>query len=210
MKIIEIAAAPDRGGRYRVLFSDGTAQKLLPSVIGDLGLYAGLELDEGQMETLLAEARRADTKQRAVRVISATTVSGRDLEDRLRHKGASPEDAAQTVQWLQELHLLDDARAAQQIVDRGVRRGYGQRRIRQMLYEKKIPREYWEEALAQMPSMEGAVDDFLAARLRGTPDQKELKRAIDVLLRRGFSWNEIRAGLSRYDAALADTMEEEA
>lgn len=209
MILTEIAASPDRGGRHRVTFSDGTTLKLYPSVIGDLDLYTGRELSEEDMEEVARAARKADTKMRAVRVISATTVSGRDLEQRLRHKGASPEDAAETVQWLEELHLLDDAQAARQIVSRGVRRGYGERRIRQMLYEKKIPRQYWEEALSEIPPMDDAVDAFLHTRLKGEPDQKELKRTIDALMRRGFSWNEIRQGLRRYNAALADTMEED-
>lgn len=209
MTLTEIAAAPDRGGRHRVTFSDGTILKLFPSVIGDLGLYTGRELSEEEMEEVVRAGRKADAKMRAVRVISATTVSGRDLEERLRHKGASAEDAAEAVQWLEELHLLNDAQAARQIVARGVRRGYGEKRIRQMLYEKKVPREYWEEALLEMPPMDDAVDAFLRARLHGAPDQKELRRTIDALLRRGFSWNEIKEGLRRYDAALADTMEEE-
>lgn len=209
MKILEIASAPDRGGRHRVTFSDGTVLKLLPSVIGDLSLFTGRELSEEDMEEVARAARKADAKMRAVQVISATTVSRRDLQERLRHKGASEEDAAEAVQWLEELNLLDDGQAARQIVARGVRRGYGEKRIRQMLYEKKIPREYWEEALAEIPPMDDAVDSFLRSRLRGEPDQKELKRTIDALLRRGFSWNEIKDGLRRYDAALAGTMEEE-
>ena len=209
MRISEIASAPDRGGRHRVTFSDGTVMKLLPSVIADLGLYTGRELSEEDMEEVARAARKADAKMRAVRVISATTVSRRDLQERLRHKGASEEDASEAVQWLEELNLLDDAQAARQIVARGVRRGYGEKRIRQMLYEKKIPREYWEDALSEIPPMDDAVDEFLRSRLRGEPDQKDLRRTIDALLRRGFSWNEIKDGLRRYDAALAGTMEEE-
>ena len=209
MIILEIASAPDRGGRHRVTFSDGSVLKLLPSVIGDLGLFTGRELSEEDMEEVARCARKADAKMRAVRVISATTVSRRDLQERLRHKGASEEDATEAVQWLEELNLIDDGQAARQIVARGVRRGYGEKRIRQMLYEKKIPREYWEEALSEIPPMDDAVDSFLCSRLRGEPDQKELKRTIDALLRRGFSWTEIKDGLRRYDAALAGTMEEE-
>ncbi len=208
MTVTQIAPSPDRGGRHRVEFSDGTVLKLLPTVIGDAGIYVGMELDEAQMDALIQAGRKADTKLRAVHILSATTVSERDLEERLRHKGATPEDAAQTVQWLSELKLIDDAAAARQIVERGVRRGYGEKRIRQMLYEKKIPRTYWEEALAELPPMDDAVDAFLRTRLHGAPDERERKRTVDALLRRGFSWSEIKDGLRRYGETLDDTWEE--
>lgn len=208
MTVTAIASTPDRGGRHRVEFSDGSFMKLLPSVIADEGLYPGCELDEQALEALCRAKRAADTRLRAVHIISATTVSGRELEDRLRRKGASEADAADTVQWLSELNLIDDAEAARQIVARGVRRGYGERRIRQMLFEKKIPRSLWDEALAQMPPMDDAVDEFLRAKLREEADEKTIRRTVDALMRRGFTWSEIREGLRRYNEALADTLEE--
>ena len=208
MTVASIAASPDRRGRYRVEFSDGSAMTLPPSVIADLCLYTGRELDESELRRVREAERKADAKQRAVNIISATTVSGRELSDRLRRKGASEADAAEAVQWLQELCLVDDARTARQIVERGVRRGYGARRIRQILFEKKIPREYWDEAMEAVPEPDGAIDDYLRANLRGAPDQKERKRVSDALVRRGFDWSDISAGLRRYGAEL-EAMEEE-
>ena len=208
MTVLSIASSPDRRGRHRVEFSDGTVLKLPPSVIADLQLYTGRELDESELDRVRAAERKADAKQRAVNIISATTVSGRDLTDRLRRKGASEADAAEAVQWLQELNLVDDGRTARQIVERGVRRGYGERRIRQMLYEKKIPRDLWDEALEAVPDPEEPIDEYLRANLSGAPDPKERKRISDALLRRGFDWSDISAGLRRYGDEL-ETMEEE-
>ncbi len=207
MTVAGISASADRRGRYRVELSDGTVLKLPPSVIADLSLYTGRELDEAALAQVRAAERKADAKRRAVNIISATTVSGRELTDRLRRKGASEADAAEAVQWLQELNLVDDANAARQVVERGVRRGYGERRIRQMLYEKKIPRELWDEALQAVPPPEGPIDDYLRANLRGMLDQAGRKRVSDALARRGFSWSDISAGLRRYGDA--EALEEE-
>lgn len=210
MKLVRISPEPNRQGRHIVELDDGSKLKLLPSVIGDLGLYAGLELDEAQYARLQEVSGRADTRQRAVRIISAAAVSRRELQDRLVQKGAGREQAEEAVAWLSDLNLLDDAQTAAQIVQRGVSRGYGPRRIRQMLYEKKIPRELWDEALARIPQMDDAVDRFLAGRFRGgRPDQKEIKRAADALARRGYSWGEIKEGLRRYDEAVCREMEDE-
>lgn len=207
MTVTEISAGADRRGRHRVCLSDGTVFKLPPAVIAGCGLFTGRELDVQALEQLLAAGKKAEAKQRAMNIISATSVSERDLADRLRRKGASEEDADETTRWLTELNLLDDAKTARQIVERGVRRGYGQRRIRQMLFEKKIPRDLWDDALAELPPPDGAIDDYIRAKLRDKSDHKEIKRTADALLRRGFEWNDIKRGLRRYDEA--DAMEEE-
>ena len=117
----------------------------------------------------------------------------------LRLKEMNPEDAREAVAWMQELQLVDDLDTAKQLVRRGVSRGYGKNRLRQMLYEKRVPRELWDEALELLPPQDDAIDLFLQRRFRGnTPDRAEIKRATDALLRRGHSWEDIRRALSRY------------
>jgi len=82
-------------------------------------------------------------------------------------------------------------------------KGYGERKVRDELFRRGVPRQYWEEALRESQSPETGVDEFLRKRFKGqTPDQKELKRASDALARRGYRWNEIREGLNRYGAGI--------
>ena len=82
-------------------------------------------------------------------------------------------------------------------------RGYGPARVREKLYEKGIPRELWEEALETMPDPAEQIDRFLQEKLRGRiPDEKEKKRLSDALLRRGFGWGDVKAGLNRLGAEL--------
>ena len=200
MTVTEIAQSPDRRGRYRVCFSGGETMKLSPALIADHGLYTGRELDEGETAALLRDVKKAEAKQRAVNIISATTVTGRELSDRLKRKGADPGDADEAVQWLTELNLLDDGKTARQLVERGVRRGYGVRRIRQMLFEKKVPRELWDDALSAVPAPEGPINDYLCANLTDAEDPKQRKRAADALARRGFDWKDIQSGLRRLGA----------
>ena len=195
---------------FRLYFSDGSKIKTQDYVIADLGLYTGLDLDEDKMQELCAAAGLASAKNRAVRIVSATGVSKRELQHRLTQKGETEEDARAAVQWLSDLELLDDAKTAEQIVRSAVNKGYGKARIKQILFEKRIPEGYWEEALQQVPEMDDAVDKFLNMRLKGRdPDDKELKRTIDALMRRGHSWQDIRAGLKRYRVSLEADLEEQ-
>lgn len=206
MKIKELRLPAQPQGRVTVIFEDDTRLRLVASVAAEQGLYTGQELDEPAMKALYAAAGRASARERAVRIISASAVTKSDLQQRLVHKGESEDDARQAVQWLSELRLLDDAQVAQQIVQRGVSRGYGRRRIEQMLYEKRVPREYWQDALSRIPPMDDEIDRFLQQRLQGRdPEPKELKRTVDALTRRGYSWPEIQAGLRRYSDALDET-----
>ena len=196
MKIDRLEPLPLQEHVFKVHLSDGTLIKTQDYVIADLGLYPGLELDEERLRELQAAASLASAKNRAVRIVSASGVSKEELERRLTQKGENPNDAKAAVQWLSELDLLDDAKTAEQLVRSAIHKGYGKARIKQILYEKRIPEEFWEDALAQVPEMDDAVDKFLNQRLKGRePDQKELKRTIDALLRRGHSWSDIRAGL---------------
>ena len=195
---------------FRLHFSDGSKIKTQDHVIADLGLYTGLELDEERMRELYAAVGLASAKNRAVRIISAAGVSKKELQHRLTQKGESEEDAEAAVRWLSELELLDDGKTAEQIVRSAVNKGYGKARIKQILFQKRIPEEYWEEALLQVPQMDDAVDKFLSQRLKGRdPDEKELKRTIDALMRRGHSWQDIRAGLKRYRVSLEADLEEQ-
>lgn len=199
MKVESIEETRSPQGKLRLRFDNGTSMLVFPAVITELCLYPGVEIPEAAMESLRDTCAEASARERAVRIISAAPVSRRELQSRLVRKGETEEHAQQAVQWLDELHLLDDAEVAAQIVRSGAAKGYGAARIRQMLYEKKIPRELWDDALSQLPPQGNAIDEFLRRRFRGAkPDQKELKRATDALLRRGHSWRDIRSALECY------------
>lgn len=202
MRIETIRPSSRQGGKTRIVFDDGSTLAVLPSVAAEFGLCAGSELDETQLAALKQRASEMAAKDRAVRIISTTGVTRRDLERRLLQKGESAQDAKTAVEWLGELSLLDDAEVARQIVARGAAKGYGKARIRQMLFEKQVPRELWDEALAQMPDMDDALDDFLQKKLRGSTDRADVQKAAQAAARRGFSWSEIKAAIQRYNANL--------
>lgn len=199
MKVEAIESTRSPQGKLRVRFDDGSSLMVLPSAMAELGLYQGMEIPDGAMESIRDACAKASARERAVRIIAATTVSKNELTHRLIRKGEREEDAKQAVQWLEELKLLDDAQAAEQIVRNGAAKGYGAARIKQMLYEKRIPKDYWDAALELLPPQDDAIDSFLQRRFRGkAPDRAECKRASDALLRRGHSWSDIRRALERY------------
>ena len=97
---------------------------------------------------------------------------------------------------MSDLNLLDDARVAEQVVSRCFSKGYGLARAKQALYEKKVPKEYWDEALEDYPDQTERIESFLKSRLDEDSDQKQVRRAIDALIRRGHSYGVIRRVLN--------------
>ena len=208
MRIELLKTTPDRAGRYLVRFSDDSTMRLYRQTVEDFGLYTGKELSEEEMEALRAGAGQMSAKMRAVRIVSATGVTKRDLEQRLVHKGEDPDQAKEAVRWMAELDLLDDREVARNVVLKCINRGYGPARAKQMLYEKKVPRQYWEEALADYPDMEDSIVKFLRSKLGPDPDEKDKKRAIDAALRRGHNYSQIRRAMNSLELDQEDFLEE--
>ena len=176
---------------------DGSVLRLYKQTVQDFGIYPGLELTDEELEALKTAAGQMSAKMRAVRIVSASSVSKRDLEQRLVHKGEDPEQAKEAVRWMSELNLLDDRKTAEQVVHSCIRKGYGLSRAKQALYEKRIPKEYWEEALEDYPDQQDAIVAFLRSRLGESWEEKDLRRATDALLRRGHSYGQIRRALAQ-------------
>ena len=202
MRLLAIQELP-QSKCVKLVFDDDSVLKTQPYLIADFGLYSGMELTEEEYQALLAAAGKASAKARAVRIVAAAGVSEKELQKRLVQKGEDTQDAEEAVGWLKELHLLDDRETARQLVSSAAAKGYGKSRIKNILYEKGIPQEFWEVALAELPEMDDAIDRFLFRRWQGRdPDEKEIKKTVDALIRRGHSWKDIQSGLRRYRTGL--------
>ena len=161
--------------------------RLYRQMVEDFGLYTGLEMSQEEISRLRNAAGQMSAKMRAVRIVAASNVSKSDLEQRLIRKGESAAQAREAVQWMEDLNLVDDRVTAEQTVQRCIRQGYGKARAKQALYEKQIPRDLWEEVLADYPDQTDSITQFLRSRLDDSWDERDLKRAMDALVRRGHN-----------------------
>lgn len=208
MRIDSLKTTPDRAGRYWVTFEDDSKIGLYRQTVEDFALYTGKELTEEEHSRLLTAAGQMSAKMRAVRIVSASSVSKRDLQERLVRKGEDRSHAEEAVRWMEDLHLVDDRNTAEQVVHSCISRGYGLARAKQALYEKRIPKACWEEALADYPDQWERIESFLRSRLDTDSDEKQKKKAIDALIRRGHSYGTIRNVLNSLDFDTEDYFEE--
>ena len=191
----------DSPNYLRLIFDDGKRLKAPAFKVVELGLTIGAEVSPEDFLALENAQSLASCKERAVRILTASGLSKKELQKRLVQKGESEEDAQAAVSWLEELHLIDDLETAKQLVRSANLRGYGRARAKSILYEKGIPKELWDEALEEFGETDGAIDAFLRKKLSGrTLDQKTIKKAVDALIRRGHSYHDIQEGLRRFEA----------
>ena len=190
-----MSANPDRVGRYYVKFEDGSTLRLYRQTMEDYAIFVGREMDDNEIDRLHTDAGKMSAKMRATRILASTDVSKRDLKQRLIQKGENPEHSAEAVAWLEDLNLVDDARTAEILVRRCAAKGYGLARAKQMLYEKRIPKEYWDDALADYPDQ----SEYIVSYLEKTDisDSKSARKAIDALIRRGHSYAQIKKAMGR-------------
>ena len=202
MRIDRIEASRHKRGRVLVFLEDGACLKVTEQELLDFGLRAGDELDAGTLGRLKEAAGVSNVKVTAADLVGRRAMSRRDLERKLRDKGASEADARYAAEWLEAIGAINDADYAALLARHCADLGYGPARVREKLYEKGVPRELWEDALAQLPEPDVQIDRFLESKLRGRlPEEKEKKRLTDALLRRGFSWGDVKDAWNRLGSA---------
>lgn len=185
--------------RFLARFDNGEELRTTLAVVTELSLYSGRTLTEDELSAVRDASARSRCRQRALRIIGARAMSVKELTDRLKEKGESPENAEDAAHWLLDMRLLDDAQYAAMCVRHYAAKGYGPGKIRNELYRRGIARELWDEALEELPEQGDRIDALLRRKLKSdTPDRAELRKAADYLYRRGFGRDEIHAALARY------------
>lgn len=210
MKIASLLPSEKVRGRWLLTFEDGSKLKITDREMVDFSLYAGLDVPDGALEQLRDAAGESQARRRAANILSTRPLSRRELEKRLVEKGETPAHAAAACDYMERLGYLNDEQYAQQLAQHYVNQGYGPRKIRDELYRRGVPREFWDGALENLEDNSEALDRFVAAKLGRVerPDRKDLKRVSDALARRGYAWSDISAALRRYADHMDDWREE--
>ena len=198
MKVERIERSKHKQERVLVYLEGGNLLRITESELLRFGLYVGLDISPETVVQLQKSGARSETRVRAANMISARPLSKKELTRRLVQKGAEADDAGAAAAYLENIGALDDAAYAAMLVRHYSAQGYGSARLRDELYRRGVPRELWDAALDELPETDDTVDRLLGAKLRGDVSPEGLQRAQGYLLRRGYSWDDIRAATERY------------
>ncbi len=191
-------------GRLTVCLEDGTEIKSSLTVVTDARLYSGLELDEKALEALRLESRKSLARDRALDYVSRRRMSCKELKTKLMRKGEDEAVADYCVSWLTDNGFLSDESYSFAVARHYAAKGYGEGRVRAELQRRGVSRELWEDAFEAMPDNTDALDKLVASKLKDPEDKEQVKKLSQALFRRGYSWEDIRSALRRYEAELEE------
>ena len=205
MKVVKVERSKHKKDRVLVFGAESELLRMTEAELLRFDIYPGRELTEAEVAAVSDAARHSELSARAARISAGRMISRRDLSSRLQRSGATPEEAETLAARMEELGAVDDAAYAGVVARHYAAMGYGRSRVEQELYRRGIPKELWGAALEELPPPDEAIRRFLQDKRRGDPSDRAVRKKLtDALLRRGFSWNEIRPALQELGEELPE------
>ncbi len=154
-------------GRWLAVLEDGSILRLGEDEVVDFALYAGKELSEGEAEALTQAARRSGLRRESPQPADSQTHVPPGAGAEAPKLGGGGGGGSRHRDRMEELGFLNDAAYAAQVVRYYSAKGYGERKLRDELYRRGIPRELWDEALEGAEDPSAAIEEFLRKKLEG-------------------------------------------
>lgn len=196
---IESLLPPGQPGKPWTLTLEGGSSFRLPEgVVIDFALFQGKELEEDVLANLDQAAFTAGLREKAVSLLTGRLLSAGQLREKLLAKGGTEAQVEDIIQWVERIGLLNDEEYAKALVRHYQTKGYGIYKIKDELYRRQVPGEYWEEALAGLEPPDDIIRRFLERKLTDPQDRKQVKKVSDALIRRGFTWSQVSSGMEAF------------
>jgi regulatory protein len=192
--VTSITAARGSGPLASVALSSGERHLLSAGRLAELGLAAGDELDEGEIERLRLASADERSEQRLLRLIAARPRSRAELVRRLAQWQVPEARAALLLARLGRAGLIDDRLLAGEISASLRRRGHGSLRAAHELERLGVEPESAAPALADHLSSDPGIAREVLLHRFGTPpyDAATTRRAAGLLARRGFDQDAVQ------------------
>lgn len=190
--VTEIRRQP---GCVRISLSTGETLRVPTPLFRLFPLRAGDEVDPGAWQDAWREQAYSFALERAAALLSARDMSEQAVAQRLRQSGYPEQTVARVMQALTRAGYLDDTRYAGHYVESRSHR-YGARRLYTDLRQKGVSEAVARDALESLSdgdeeaSARRLAEKLLARRDVSDPDVR--RKAVQQLVRRGFSWDVAR------------------
>lgn len=157
------------------------------------------EINEEELTELLDAVSFRRAYNKGLDLLSRRPHGTKELVKKLCEKGHEKESAEKACDRLLELGLLNDEEFARLLANELYeRKGYGIKRIKQELIFRGIEREIAENAIESL-DIDTQTRIILVIKkkyLNKINDEKGIKRAVDGLIRLGYSYSDIKTALN--------------
>ncbi len=157
------------------------------------------EINEEELTELLNAVSFRRAYNKGLDLLSRRPYGTKELIKKLCEKGYEKESARKACDRLLELGLLNDEEFGRILANELYeRKGYGVKRIKQELIFRGLDREIAENAIESLDINAQTRIILLIKKkyLNKINDEKGKKRAIDGLLRLGYSYSDIKSALN--------------
>ena len=158
------------------------------------------EINEEELTELLDSVSFRRAYNKGLDLLSRRPYGVKELIKKLCEKGHEKEASQKACERLLELGLLNDEEYARLLSDDLInRKNYGIKRVKQELAFRGISREIIENTVDSLDNnAENRIILVIKKKyINKLNDEKGRKRAIDGLLRLGFSYSEIKSALQK-------------
>ncbi len=196
MKILSIK----RGKKHldHIILEDGTELSLDSDLCDAKKLFPGCDISDPEALTYESDYIRA--KSRALWYLSRSDHSEKALKEKLIAAGFDPEACREAVSRMAELGLVDDESYARRLAEYLSASGSSKREIAFKLSQKGIPSDIVKDIISQDETDEKEkllhlIETKYKNRLSG---EKEIEKVFAALIRKGFSYSDVRSALRAY------------
>lgn len=200
---MKITAVEKKSGNRYTVYVDGAYWYILDiELIAANKIRPGMECDEDFLEDLRRQAEVRKARERAFYLLEYRDHTKKELEEKLK-RSVSPEIAAQTVERMEELGLVDDQKTAEKYAEVFVlQKRLGRRAALFQMQQKGVPRDLAEEALdlLEIDPLEQIRELIERRYARYLTDQKGVQKVTNALLRLGHDYQDIKTVIREYDS----------
>jgi len=169
-------------------------------IVYKYSLNIGAEIDEEVLNSAKAEQNTLYAKNKALDILSRAGCSEKGLYKKLLEKGIDEKNAAEACEYAKKLGYIDDKKLLPDVCLHLLSdKGYGKARIINYLYTKGFERDMIKDALEglKFDSTDEIIEQIKKSKTDFS-DRKAVSKLYQKLLRKGFSFGEIKSAVAKF------------
>lgn len=196
MKITDIS---ERRKGLSIVFADGEVFSVNTETLVAAGIKKGDEISEAELNRLCESSECDRAKTRAFWYLSRSDHSKKALYDKLC-RSFSPAASENATDRMQELGLIDDAALAKRLATYWSESNISKNEISRKLFAKGIPRDIAKAVTEELDTAPAEqLSALLASKYKNRLASEDgVKKVYAALIRKGFSYSDVKAALKKY------------